>query len=398
MKLTSQIQMKKWSMDIVSDFDQIMKSLCRAIDSPVSDSRIERRDFSTIFQRFFLINQGQFVGNFHLHQQKQDDLTTAINDTRRAQDQLKLDADKFERQKVNDMQQVLMNFCEIELAFHARALELYTAAYNAVKDVEPHTDIEHFRQSMASTFAAKVKVGVNAVPVHVPSTVLATDGDDTDRERVRSELSVTEHEDDDTDTKEMAGTTTTDGEADELISEVAYLTPTDPEESTDPGTLSEAAAAKAKTAPEKVHEKNWECRFSNLQRTIIGLSRRAAGQRRRSPRWRTRKFSLIQLISASPRKNVRIVIMHWQIVRRSKFSFVTILTLDLLIKTILIVVEGKFHAMLLKRNVKDPWMVRCEKKAKTFHHDEKWFLALVCVTDLFNVPSGWKDIMIWRIG
>ncbi|OQV13044.1 putative Protein FAM92B [Hypsibius exemplaris] len=83
-----------------------------------------------------------------VRQQKLDFAAVAASDAQRAHDLLLREADKFEQQKLEDMRRLLMNFCEIELAFHAKALKLYTQAYRSAKKLDMVDDIANFRTQM----------------------------------------------------------------------------------------------------------------------------------------------------------------------------------------------------------------------------------------------------------
>lgn len=81
-------------------------------------------------------------------QQKAEFVALAASDAQRAHDILLREADKFEQQKLEDMRRVLMNFCEIELAFHSKAVKLFTQAYRSAKKLDMVDDIVTFRTQM----------------------------------------------------------------------------------------------------------------------------------------------------------------------------------------------------------------------------------------------------------
>ncbi|GAU87493.1 hypothetical protein RvY_00327 [Ramazzottius varieornatus] len=101
----------------------------------------------------FARNQNRFIGNINLKHHKQEKVQTAVHDSKRAQELLKRESDKFEGQKNEDLRRILMNFAEVELVFHAQALELYTSAYNLCKTMGSNADIAHFRKSIAVPLA-----------------------------------------------------------------------------------------------------------------------------------------------------------------------------------------------------------------------------------------------------
>ncbi|XP_055341153.1 uncharacterized protein LOC129590140 [Paramacrobiotus metropolitanus] len=81
-------------------------------------------------------------------QQKLESANMAANDSKRAQELLQRRSDKFEQQKLEDMRRVLLNFCEIEIAYHARVIELYSHAYNELLDVDIDMDLDTFRMEL----------------------------------------------------------------------------------------------------------------------------------------------------------------------------------------------------------------------------------------------------------
>ncbi|CAF0823638.1 unnamed protein product [Didymodactylos carnosus] len=53
--------------------------------------------------------------------------------------------DKFEELKLNDMKKLLTDFTLVHLAFHARALEMYTNAHQNLLNIDVAHDLEEFR-------------------------------------------------------------------------------------------------------------------------------------------------------------------------------------------------------------------------------------------------------------
>ena len=58
--------------------------------------------------------------------------------------------DSFEKQKLHDVKSIFLDFVLIELGFHAKAVELFTKAYQDIveideaKDLEVHTNMYRF--------------------------------------------------------------------------------------------------------------------------------------------------------------------------------------------------------------------------------------------------------------
>ncbi|XP_045620342.1 CBY1-interacting BAR domain-containing protein 1-B isoform X1 [Procambarus clarkii] len=71
----------------------------------------------------------------------------ATAEAKRACQNLEEQMDQFEQKKVADLKKVLREFVQTELAFHAKALELYTKAYNQISNIEEEEDLEAFRNA-----------------------------------------------------------------------------------------------------------------------------------------------------------------------------------------------------------------------------------------------------------
>ncbi len=62
------------------------------------------------------------------------------------QDKLLADEiDKLEEKKLTDMRQILKEYTNIQMVFHAKALEMLTYAYNQLIDIDVESDLEEFR-------------------------------------------------------------------------------------------------------------------------------------------------------------------------------------------------------------------------------------------------------------
>jgi hypothetical protein len=49
--------------------------------------------------------------------------------------------DSFEKQKLHDLKKILMNFVTVQLSFHAKAVELFTKAYQDVAEINEAQDL-----------------------------------------------------------------------------------------------------------------------------------------------------------------------------------------------------------------------------------------------------------------
>ncbi|KAK3508450.1 hypothetical protein QTP70_029431 [Hemibagrus guttatus] len=78
----------------------------------------------------------------------ESELQRATMDATRTTRQLEETIDLFERQKIRDIKKIFGEFVTVEMAFHAKALEVYTTAYQHVKNVDEEADLEVFRSTL----------------------------------------------------------------------------------------------------------------------------------------------------------------------------------------------------------------------------------------------------------
>ncbi|KAM9385696.1 CBY1-interacting BAR domain-containing protein 1 [Pholidichthys leucotaenia] len=78
----------------------------------------------------------------------ESELQRATMDATRTTKQLEETIDEFERQKIRDIKKVLGDFVTVEMSFHAKAMEMYTLAYQSIQSVDEEEDLEVFRSSL----------------------------------------------------------------------------------------------------------------------------------------------------------------------------------------------------------------------------------------------------------
>lgn len=84
----------------------------------------------------------------HIISQAESELQRASLDATRTTQQLKETIDNFEKQKIRDIKNIFSEFITIEMLFHGKALEIYTAAYQNIQNIDEEEDLEVFRSSL----------------------------------------------------------------------------------------------------------------------------------------------------------------------------------------------------------------------------------------------------------
>uniref|UniRef100_A0A8C9T723 CBY1 interacting BAR domain containing 1 n=1 Tax=Scleropages formosus TaxID=113540 RepID=A0A8C9T723_SCLFO len=78
----------------------------------------------------------------------ESELHRATMDATRTTQQLEETIDEFQKQKIRDIKKIFGEFITVEMAFHAKALEVYTTAYQHIQNVDEDEDLEVFRTSL----------------------------------------------------------------------------------------------------------------------------------------------------------------------------------------------------------------------------------------------------------
>ncbi|XP_075682095.1 CBY1-interacting BAR domain-containing protein 1 [Rhinoderma darwinii] len=80
--------------------------------------------------------------------QAETELQRATMDAARISRQLEETIDNFEKQKIKDIKKIFSDFVSIEMLFHGKALEVLTAAFQHIEDIDEEEDLEVFRSSL----------------------------------------------------------------------------------------------------------------------------------------------------------------------------------------------------------------------------------------------------------
>ncbi|XP_034980733.1 CBY1-interacting BAR domain-containing protein 1 [Zootoca vivipara] len=87
----------------------------------------------------------------HIISQAESELQRASLDATRTSRYLEETIDNFEKQKIRDIKNIFSEFVTIEMLFHGKALEIYTAAYQTIQNIDENEDLEMFRSSLYQT-------------------------------------------------------------------------------------------------------------------------------------------------------------------------------------------------------------------------------------------------------
>uniref|UniRef100_A0A4W2E8I4 Family with sequence similarity 92 member A n=1 Tax=Bos indicus x Bos taurus TaxID=30522 RepID=A0A4W2E8I4_BOBOX len=84
----------------------------------------------------------------HVISQAETELQRATMDATRTTRHLEETIDNFEKQKMKDIKTIFSEFITIEMLFHGKAVEVYTAAYQNIQKIDEEEDLEVFRHSL----------------------------------------------------------------------------------------------------------------------------------------------------------------------------------------------------------------------------------------------------------
>ncbi|XP_053493861.1 CBY1-interacting BAR domain-containing protein 1 [Ictalurus furcatus] len=91
--------------------------------------------------------------------QAESELQRATMDATRTTRQLEETIDLFERQKIRDIKKIFGEFVTVEMVFHAKALEVYTTAYQHIQNVDEEADLEVFRSTLhPSDYQSRIEI------------------------------------------------------------------------------------------------------------------------------------------------------------------------------------------------------------------------------------------------
>ncbi|XP_039083554.1 CBY1-interacting BAR domain-containing protein 2 [Hyaena hyaena] len=84
--------------------------------------------------------------------QAETSVQRASADASRTTLQLEEVMDTFQQQKLKDLQRIFSDFVTIEMVFHAKAVEVYSSAFQTLESYDLETDLEDFRAKMHGVY------------------------------------------------------------------------------------------------------------------------------------------------------------------------------------------------------------------------------------------------------
>ncbi|XP_053522678.1 CBY1-interacting BAR domain-containing protein 2 [Artibeus jamaicensis] len=84
--------------------------------------------------------------------QAETSVQKASGDTGRTTHQLEEMVDTFQKQKLEDLRKMFSDFVTVELVFHAKAVEVYSSAFQTLENCDLERDLEDFRARMRGVY------------------------------------------------------------------------------------------------------------------------------------------------------------------------------------------------------------------------------------------------------
>ncbi|KAB0368831.1 hypothetical protein FD755_019865, partial [Muntiacus reevesi] len=89
----------------------------------------------------------------HVISQAETELQRATMDATRTTRHLEETIDSFEKQKIKDIKTIFSEFITIEILFHSKTLEVYTAAYQNIQKIDEEENLEVLPRGHHTTYA-----------------------------------------------------------------------------------------------------------------------------------------------------------------------------------------------------------------------------------------------------
>nr|XP_060644245.1 CBY1-interacting BAR domain-containing protein 2 [Anolis sagrei ordinatus] len=139
----------------------------------------------------------------HMISQAESEVHRASVDASRSTQQLEETIDEFQKQKLKDIQKIFLDFVTVEMVFHAKALEVYSNAFQTLEGYDLEKDLQDFR--------AKTNIVSGTLPVAKPTNPSSTVSWSTGPQSVQSmlqKLTLVESEEEEEEEEESDGSHT----------------------------------------------------------------------------------------------------------------------------------------------------------------------------------------------
>ncbi|XP_042336638.1 CBY1-interacting BAR domain-containing protein 2 isoform X2 [Sceloporus undulatus] len=108
----------------------------------------------------------------HMISQAESQAHRASVDASRSTQQLEETIDEFQKQKLKDIQKIFLDFVTVEMVFHAKALEVYSNAFQNLESYNMEKDLEDFRAKINIASSGTLH-GTKPVSSTQPSSTLS---------------------------------------------------------------------------------------------------------------------------------------------------------------------------------------------------------------------------------
>ncbi|XP_042825238.1 CBY1-interacting BAR domain-containing protein 2 isoform X2 [Panthera tigris] len=118
----------------------------------------------------------------HLRSQAETSVQRASADASHTTHRLGERIEAFQKRKLTDLQKIFLDFVTIEMVLHAKAVEVYSSAFQTLENYDPERDLEDFRAKMHGLYGHR-DAGPLTDTVSSPAVPWSLTGQGTQRAR-----------------------------------------------------------------------------------------------------------------------------------------------------------------------------------------------------------------------